>query len=26
LAGDDFAEMSDALQMKYQEELLENVK
>ena len=26
LAGDDFAEMSDALQMKYQEELLENDK
>ena len=26
LAGDDFAEMSDALQMKHQEELLENDK
>ena len=26
LAGDDFAEMSDALQIKYQEELLEAVK
>jgi peptide chain release factor 1 len=26
LAGDDFAEMSDALQMKHQEELLENGK
>ena len=26
LAGDDFAEMSDALQMKHQEELLEDVK
>jgi hypothetical protein len=26
LAGDDFAEMSDALQMKHQEELLESVK
>ena len=26
LAGDDFSEMSDALQIKYQEELLESVK
>ena len=26
LAGDDFTEMSDALQIKYQEELLENIK
>ena len=26
LAGDDFSEMSDALQMKHQEELLESVK